>query len=67
MGRFAGLPARVVMKPAEQTPASIWVWLELVADLLPNGVLNIVDGFGIEAGKPLAFSRRRCATPKQSF
>ena len=48
----------VVMKPAEQTPASILVWLELVADLLPNGVLNIVNGFGVEAGKPLASSSR---------
>jgi aldehyde dehydrogenase len=48
----------VVMKPAEQTPASILVWLELVADLLPKGVLNIVNGFGIEAGKPLASSSR---------
>src|SRR6516162_794224 len=48
----------VVMKPAEQTPASILVWLELVADLLPKGVLNIVNGFGIEAGKPLASSNR---------
>jgi len=48
----------VVMKPAEQTPASIMVWLELVADLLPKGVLNIVNGFGLEAGKPLASSSR---------
>src|SRR5499433_1051568 len=48
----------VVMKPAEQTPASIMVWLELVADLLPKGVLNIVNGFGLEAGKPLASSNR---------
>jgi aldehyde dehydrogenase len=48
----------VVMKPAEQTPASILVWLELVADLLPKGVLNIVNGFGVEAGKPLASSSR---------
>jgi len=48
----------VVMKPAEQTPASILVWLELVAELLPKGVLNIVNGFGVEAGKPLASSSR---------
>jgi aldehyde dehydrogenase len=48
----------VVIKPAEQTPASIMVWLELVADLLPPGVLNIVNGFGLEAGKPLASSPR---------
>ena len=48
----------VVLKPAEQTPASIMVWAELVGDLLPPGVLNIVNGFGIEAGKPLASSSR---------
>src|ERR1022692_243121 len=48
----------VVMKPAEQTPASILVWAELVGDLLPPGVLNIVNGFGLEAGKPLASSSR---------
>ncbi|MGB8907530.1 MAG: aldehyde dehydrogenase [Candidatus Cybelea sp.] len=48
----------VVLKPAEQTPASIMVWLELVADLLPPGVLNVVSGFGLEAGKPLASSKR---------
>ncbi|PVE22086.1 aldehyde dehydrogenase [Microvirga sp. KLBC 81] len=48
----------VVLKPAEQTPASILVWAELVADLLPAGVLNIVNGFGLEAGKPLASSSR---------
>ena len=48
----------VVLKPAEQTPASILVWLELIADLLPKGVLNIVNGFGVEAGKPLASSSR---------
>jgi aldehyde dehydrogenase len=44
----------IVLKPAEQTPASIHVWLDLVKDLLPAGVLNIVNGFGIEAGAPLA-------------
>ncbi|RZF60963.1 aldehyde dehydrogenase family protein [Sphingomonas populi] len=48
----------VVIKPAEQTPASILVWAERIGDLLPPGVLNIVNGFGLEAGKPLAQSRR---------
>ncbi|UPO75921.1 aldehyde dehydrogenase family protein [Arthrobacter sp. Helios] len=48
----------VVLKPAEQTPASILVLMELIADLLPAGVLNVVNGFGVEAGKPLASSKR---------
>ncbi|MEV5321785.1 aldehyde dehydrogenase family protein [Streptomyces sp. NPDC052687] len=48
----------VVLKPAEQTPASVHYWLSLVADLLPPGVVNIVNGFGEEAGKPLASSPR---------
>ncbi|MFO1206249.1 MAG: aldehyde dehydrogenase [Burkholderiales bacterium] len=48
----------VVLKPAEQTPASILVVLELIQDLLPAGVLNVVNGFGVEAGKPLATSSR---------
>jgi aldehyde dehydrogenase len=48
----------IVLKPAEQTPLSILVWLELVGDLLPPGVLNVVNGFGLEAGKPLASSSR---------
>jgi aldehyde dehydrogenase len=48
----------VVLKPAEQTPVSIMVFAELVADLLPPGVLNIVNGFGLEAGKPLAQNKR---------
>jgi len=48
----------VIIKPAEQTPASILVFAELIADLLPPGVLNIVNGFGLEAGKPLASSNR---------
>lgn len=48
----------VVVKPAEQTPTSIMVWLELVGHLLPKGVLNVVTGFGLEAGKPLATSTR---------
>ncbi len=48
----------VVLKPAEQTPVSILVLMELVGDLLPPGVLNVVNGFGLEAGKPLASSNR---------
>jgi len=48
----------VVIQPAEQTPASILIWAEIVGDLLPNGVLNIVNGYGLEAGKPLASSNR---------
>ncbi len=44
----------IVLKPAEQTPMGIMVLAELIADLLPPGVLNIVNGFGVEAGKPLA-------------
>ncbi|WP_405870159.1 aldehyde dehydrogenase family protein [Streptomyces zaomyceticus] len=48
----------VILKPAEQTPASVHFWLGLVADLLPPGVLNVVNGFGEEAGKPLASSPR---------
>ena len=48
----------VVLKPAEQTPISILVVAELIADLLPAGVLNIVNGYGREAGLPLATSRR---------
>src|SRR5436190_3837056 len=48
----------VVLKPAEQTPMSILVLMELIQDILPPGVLNIVDGFGLEAGKPLASSPR---------
>ena len=48
----------VVLKPAEQTPASILVLIELIGDLLPPGVVNIVNGFGLEAGKPLASSPR---------
>src|ERR1700712_4070421 len=48
----------VVLKPAEQTPASILVLLELIHDLLPPGVLNVVNGFGLEAGKPLASNKR---------
>ena len=48
----------VVLKPAEQTPASIMLLADLIADILPPGVLNIVNGFGLEAGKPLASSNR---------
>ncbi|SHE20435.1 acetaldehyde dehydrogenase ExaC [methanotrophic endosymbiont of Bathymodiolus puteoserpentis (Logatchev)] len=48
----------VVMKPAEQTPASILVLMEVIADLLPAGVINIVNGFGKEAGQALATSTR---------
>jgi len=48
----------VVIKPAEQTPVSILVLMELIGDLLPPGVVNIVNGFGLEAGKPLASSNR---------
>ncbi|GHD81272.1 aldehyde dehydrogenase [Vogesella fluminis] len=48
----------VVLKPAESTPLSILILAELIADLLPPGVLNIVNGFGREAGMPLATSRR---------
>ncbi|TVT61196.1 aldehyde dehydrogenase family protein [Amycolatopsis rhizosphaerae] len=48
----------VVLKPAEQTPVSILKVVELIADLLPPGVLNVVNGFGVEAGKPLASSPR---------
>ena len=48
----------IVLKPAEQTPVSILVVMELIADLLPAGTLNIVNGFGLEAGKPLASSSR---------
>jgi aldehyde dehydrogenase len=48
----------VVLKPAEQTPATIMLWADLIGDILPDGVLNIVNGFGLEAGKPLASSNR---------
>jgi aldehyde dehydrogenase len=48
----------VVIKPAEQTPASLLLVMELIADLLPPGVVNVVNGFGVEAGKPLASSTR---------
>ena len=48
----------VVLKPAEQTPASIMVLMELIGHLIPPGVVNIVNGYGLEAGKPLASSTR---------
>ncbi|MEO7987758.1 MAG: aldehyde dehydrogenase, partial [Gemmatimonadales bacterium] len=48
----------VVLKPAEQTPVSIMAFMELIADILPSGVINVVQGFGVEAGKPLAQSPR---------
>ena len=48
----------IVLKPAEQTPLSILALLEIISDLLPAGVLNVVNGFGVEAGKPLASSKR---------
>ncbi len=48
----------IVMKPAEQTPASLLVVIELIQDILPKGVLNVVNGFGAEIGKSLATSPR---------
>lgn len=48
----------IVMKPAEQTPASILVLIELIQDILPPGILNIVSGFGAEVGRPLATNPR---------
>jgi aldehyde dehydrogenase len=48
----------IVLKPAEQTPASIMLLMDIIGDLLPPGVLNIVNGFGVECGKPLASSNR---------
>ncbi|MCD2263800.1 aldehyde dehydrogenase family protein [Dietzia aurantiaca] len=48
----------VVLKPAEQTPASILYLMSIIGDLLPPGVINVVNGFGTEAGKPLASNPR---------
>ncbi len=48
----------IVLKPAEQTPASLLLLLEMIEDLLPAGVLNVVNGYGLEAGKPLAQNPR---------
>ncbi|MCE6993499.1 aldehyde dehydrogenase family protein [Saccharothrix sp. S26] len=53
----------VVLKPAEQTPASIHVLMGLIADLLPPGVVNVVNGFGAEAGMLLAASHRAARVP----
>src|SRR6201995_2693052 len=47
-----------VLKPAEQTPASVLYLMSLIGDVLPPGVVNVVNGFGAEAGKPLASSNR---------
>ncbi|MEZ4374380.1 MAG: aldehyde dehydrogenase family protein [Polyangiaceae bacterium] len=51
----------VVLKPAEQTPSTILLFAELISKVLPPGVLNIVNGFGVEAGKPW---RRTGASPR---
>ncbi|TXZ74025.1 aldehyde dehydrogenase [Vibrio mimicus] len=48
----------VVLKPAEQTPVTILLLMELIGDLLPAGVLNVVNGMGPEAGQALATSKR---------
>ena len=48
----------VVIKPAEQTPVGIMILMEMIQDILPAGVVNVVNGFGVEAGKPLASSPR---------
>ena len=48
----------IVLKPAEQTPLSIMVLMDIIGDLIPEGVINVVNGFGIEAGKPLAQNKR---------
>ncbi|MBB5697911.1 aldehyde dehydrogenase [Sphingomonas yantingensis] len=48
----------IVLKPAEQTPMSIMALMDLIGDLIPEGVVNVVNGFGIEAGKPLAQNKR---------
>ena len=60
MGAWKLAPAgnSIVLKPAEQTPLSITVLMEVIGDLLPAGVLNIVQGFGREAGEALATSKR---------
>ena len=47
----------VVLKPAEQTPVSILLMMEVIADIVPAGVINIINGFGPECGKPLALSK----------
>ena len=48
----------VVLKPAEQTPMAIMVLMDILADIVPPGVINVVNGFGVEAGKPLAQNKR---------
>ncbi len=48
----------IVLKPAEQTPMAIMVLMDLIQDILPKGVLNVINGFGVEAGKPLATNKR---------
>ena len=48
----------VVLKPAEQTPMSIMVLMDILGDIIPEGVINVVNGFGVEAGKPLAQNKR---------
>ena len=48
----------IVLKPAEQTPVSILVLVELIQDILPPGVLNIINGYGVEVGRPLATNPR---------
>ncbi|MEQ8494282.1 MAG: aldehyde dehydrogenase family protein, partial [Gammaproteobacteria bacterium] len=48
----------VVLKPAEQTPMSVMVLIDLLGDIFPAGVVNVVNGFGVEAGKPLASNPR---------
>jgi aldehyde dehydrogenase len=48
----------IILKPAEQTPASILVLMELIGDLLPAGVLNVLNGYGAEIGQALASSNR---------
>ena len=50
----------VVLKPAEQTPVSILLVLELIQDILPAGVLNVVNGYGVEVGRPLATNPSYC-------
>ena len=47
-----------ILKPAEQTPTSIMVLMDLIKDIVPKGVINVINGFGIEAGQPLAKSPR---------
>jgi aldehyde dehydrogenase len=47
----------VVLKPANQTPISVLFLIEIISDLIPKGVINVVNGYGIEAGKPLATHR----------